>query len=28
VPLHEDWRTGATVFGLIARNENLCALEC
>ena len=26
VPLNEDWRTGAIVFELIARNEHLLAL--
>jgi hypothetical protein len=28
IPLNEDWRTGATVFDLIARNEHMRALAC
>jgi hypothetical protein len=28
IPLNEDWRTGATVFALIARNEKLRAATC
>lgn len=28
IPLNEDWRTGATVFGLIARNEKIRAATC
>ena len=28
VPFNEDWLTGAAVFGLIARNENLRAASC
>ncbi|HEY1411787.1 MAG TPA: hypothetical protein VGF36_06580 [Rhodopila sp.] len=28
IPLNEDWRTGATVFDLIARNERLRAATC
>jgi hypothetical protein len=28
IPLNEDWRTGATVFDLIARNEHIRALTC
>ena len=28
IPLNEDWRTGATVFELIARNEQLRAATC
>jgi hypothetical protein len=28
IPLNEDWRTGAAVFELIARNEKIRALTC
>ena len=28
IPLNEDWRTGETVFDLIARNEHLRAAAC
>jgi hypothetical protein len=28
IPLNEDWRSGATVFDLIARNEHMRALTC
>jgi hypothetical protein len=28
VPLNQDWRTGATVFDLIARNEYIRAAAC
>jgi len=28
IPLNEDWRTGATVYGQIARNEKLRAATC
>jgi hypothetical protein len=28
IPLNEDWRTGATVFELIARNERIRAATC
>jgi hypothetical protein len=28
IPINEDWRTGATVFELIARNEHMRALTC
>ena len=28
IPLNEDWRTGATVFALIARNEKIRAETC
>jgi hypothetical protein len=28
IPLNEDWRTGATVFDLVARNEHMLALAC
>jgi hypothetical protein len=28
IPLNEDWRSGATVFDLIARNEHIRALTC
>jgi hypothetical protein len=28
IPLNEDWRTGATVFALIARNEKIRAATC
>ena len=28
IPLNEDWRTGATVFDLIARNEQILAATC
>jgi hypothetical protein len=28
IPMNEDWRTGATVFELIARNEHMRALTC
>ena len=28
IPLNEDWRTGVTVFDLVARNEHMRALAC
>jgi hypothetical protein len=28
IRLNEDWRTGATVFDLIARNEHFRAVTC
>lgn len=28
IPLNEDWRTGAAVFDLVARNEHIRALAC